>query len=1185
MTCDLAVHREGDVPYARRVTSMSCASCAADIPDGSKFCASCGVAVAGTGSVSGSQPEQRRFVTVLFADLVGFTTLAEQLDPEQAKRMIDSCFARLVDDVVAFGGRVDKILGDGILALFGAPVAHEDDPERAVRAALRMQRSLDEHVAARRRIAGASPAFGADLRMRIGINTGEVLVGSLAGGDYTAMGDVVNLASRLQAEAPPGKVLVGATTYALTSHAVRYEPAGELVARGREHATSAWIPIEATALPGARRRRGDVAMVGRRAELDLGRAALELATGVGTTQHVLISICGESGVGKSRLVDELLNHVRETADAVVLEGACVPYGEANVWWPIASALATFLGLEHHPTLDAVRELAMERAAHFAPHADDDERERVVEVFAHLFGHPSAIDRLDPPNARAAVHRAVSKLLELSTHKRPTVLSLDDLHWADPKLIDLLTHLVRALARHRFALVTAERPGGENEWPPRAERVSMIALNLQPLTRDETQHLAADLLPDHASDSRLLANLYERSGGNPLFLRELAALADTGAPEREVPDSLRSLIGARLDTLTIPQRQLLDNAAVLGTSGSTFGLEKFAEAMNQRYSTTTLVELDDLDLLEVHGSRWEFRSDSVREAVYQTLTKALRAERHAGVAFGMRHAHPSALDDLAHHAATAAELVRELGPVSGVPSNIATQAVSLLRTATERANQSGSLNVAVRHATRAIDLLPADGTAGLARAELRLLRGTALVEQRAYAPAHADLEAALDFATADDTQDVAMEGAVRQQLGSLHQAEGRPDLARVELGAAVEVLRSVERPDLLADALRARGFIELFGGSLVDAEWFLGEADAIFTDLGDERGMAWVEQHRAWISFLSGDMDAARIRLRHAAETMERIGDRNGVGWAFGLLAFVEFFQRNLDEAESLAALVEGEAEERGDTWAGAMMKVLLSNMRLWAGRLEEAISLADDARARFRALDDAYGTMQTLTPMLRAQIALGRTAAAQRTMEELMMFADTSSVGPLPLIAVAGAAMHRGDAATTINVATRALAEVAASGGDSNEAKISLAMGLAQAGRIDEALAALETASTFTQYAEHPFTASVASVIHALVDDAPAAMRAAQIVERDTGASYLDRVLAAIGTAAAHDRLGDHDAAERAANLAVRAATDAGDVVATALAARFYLRLTGRTHPADDERAQLADGWVTVLDSLVGAHA
>ena len=254
---------------------------------------------------------------MLFADLVGFTALAEHRDPETVKRLVDSCFQLLVDDITAFGGRVDKILGDGILALFGAPVAHEDDAERAVRAALRMQATLTHFV-------GTSGLSGsAEIRMRVGINTGEVLVGTVAGTEYTAMGDVVNTASRLQVAAPPGRILVGQTTYALTSQAILFEPAGELEARGREQNIKAWLAVEATVPPGSRSRRGrNGPLVGREPECAIGRAALDLVSSA--NRCVLLAISGENGVGEARHGVEHINYQHTSEDAAVEEGACVP---------------------------------------------------------------------------------------------------------------------------------------------------------------------------------------------------------------------------------------------------------------------------------------------------------------------------------------------------------------------------------------------------------------------------------------------------------------------------------------------------------------------------------------------------------------------------------------------------------------------------------------------------------------------------------------------------------------------------------------------------------------------------------------------------------------------------------------------------------------------------------------------
>ena len=393
---------------------MVCHSCGATVPAGARFCPTCGAPQAG-----GPQAEERRIVTVLFADLVGFTSLAEHLDPEQVKRLVDRCFERMVEVVAEFGGRVDKILGDGMLVLFGAPVAHEDDTERAVRAALRMQDGLGRLVTDLGR-----DSIG-QIRMRIGINTGEVLVGTLAGTDYTAMGDVVNLASRLQSLAPIGGILVGESTHALTSHSFDYEPFGELQPRGREQSLHAWLAKAATAPPGTRRRRRrDVCFVGRHNELTITDAAVDLV--VEHHRGLALHVNGENGVGKSRLVDEVISRLRDRGTITVLEGACVPYGVSNVWWPLANALSTYLDLDPAMPLDEVRAVGLARIGAMFPDHGIVGREQLVDVFAHLLGYPSAIDRLDPGSARSTIHQSVAQVLQAKADQGPVVLSIDDL---------------------------------------------------------------------------------------------------------------------------------------------------------------------------------------------------------------------------------------------------------------------------------------------------------------------------------------------------------------------------------------------------------------------------------------------------------------------------------------------------------------------------------------------------------------------------------------------------------------------------------------------------------------------------------------------------------------------------------------------------------------------------------------
>jgi tetratricopeptide (TPR) repeat protein len=372
---------------------------------------------------------------------------------------------------------------------------------------------------------------------------------------------------------------------------------------------------------------------------------------------------------------------------------------------------------------------------------------------------------------------------------------------------------------------------------------------------------------------------------------------------------------------------------------------------------------------------------------------------------------------------------------------------------------------------------------------------------------------------------------------------------------------------------------LFGGSLIDAEWFFGEADTLYRLLEDQRGLAWLEQHRAWISFLSGDMELARDRLNHAADALDKLGDRNGVGWAFGLLAFVEFFERHFAEAEALAELVIREADQRGDEWAVGMMQTLLADLRLWQGDLEEAANLADQARSRFKKLNDKFGLMQATAPLLRAQIALGQAGAAQRTTEELMTLAETSVQGPFPLMAVAGAAMHRGDGATAVAIAERALGVTdQIMNGAAFEPHVARLVGLLQLGRIDEAMVAF--AKLEPMALTHPFTNAAAALLYATAGSPVEALEHAGEVAHAAGATYLDEVFAYVGAASAHSQLNDKSQATLSIEAAVVRALDVGDVIAIALSTNAYQHLIGRPHPAFDQPTQLEAGWLELIGNL-----
>ncbi len=1100
--------------------------------------------------------EERRVVTVLFADLVGYTAISEHLDPERVKRLIEAAFERLISDINSFGGRVDKVLGDGIVALFGAPVAHEDDADRAIRAAMQMHESLSRFVHDQVDLDGP-------LQLRIGINTGEVVVGSVSGtADYTAMGDVVNVAARLQMLAPPNGTFIGDSTSALTSDEIVRELVDDLDVRGRSQTERVWRVV------GRQRRlpsvvtRPDRLFVGRATQRELLASVMTMVAG---GRSAVVSVSGEAGSGKTRLVSEALADF-PSRNVTVFAGVCAPYGENNVWSPIATALFRRLDLATTVPPDQLRELLRGKAVDlYGFDSADSQLDRFVEGTLHLMGYPSDLDRIPPAQSREALFTYIVDGIRRRTASGPVVLWIDDLQWADVLIIELLHRIARSLADRPLLIVTAQRDDADLAWPPSVDHPITVRMPLDPLERDEAARLVTSVVGETATDA-LVDQLYERSGGNPLFLTELAELSKANPTSTALPGSLRALIAARLDRLPASQRLILDNAAVLGTSGPIQALSQFAIEMQQEFDDNDLEVLADDGLIELDGSTWRFRSDVVREVAYQTLTKLVRAQRHAGTASVMAHSPVVSMDQVAHHAACAAELVAEIGPVPGVAGNITEQAIALLRDAARRSIDVGAFNQARRHATRALDLGVED--ADLAR-DLLLLRAAAQVERRSVELARADALDALDASLA--AGDRRHEATARRLLGILHQRDGDLPSARRELGASVDIFRELGDDIELAASLRERGLAEVFGGSLNDADWLLGEAEGLSERLGDRRGQAWVRQHQAWVAFLSGDTELAERRLLTAAQEFDLLGDGAGRGWAAGLLAYVRFYQGRFDEAEALATKVRAESAALGDPWAPAMMDSLVASIRLWTTRFSEAEELSRRALSSFRDLGDRFGTVQAMGPRLRSLVALGRAQEAERGMEEVLAISESFGDLSFPAMTAAGAAVHMGLGERAVVIAELALERGLTMGSNVAESRVTLALALCQAGCPEDALGHLHEVDPTSAYA-----ASVRALALAMVGDASGAIASAALVDEATP-TYLDRVVADVAAAAGEVMSDDRDAACERLVRADVTAREAGDVVARSLVLAATQALVDRT---EIEVGHLGPGWRRALSGL-----
>jgi class 3 adenylate cyclase/predicted ATPase len=1153
---------------------MKCSACGAAVAADARFCASCGRPLRAV-------DDERRIVSVVFADLVGFTALSEHLDPERVKNLVDRCFDRMAAEVTSFGGQVDKVVGDAMVALFGAPVAHEDDAERAVRAALRMQAALCEEA----------EAIGEHLQMRVGVNTGEVLVGAMrAAGSITAMGDVVNTASRLQTAAQPGQVLVGPATYAATRHTIAYEPVGLLAAKGREAPVDTWVAVAPTLPPGYRARRVDVPLLGRDTELGLLRHAVD--TSISHQRAQLVLLVADVGMGKSRLADEVAADAAARHGAVVREGRCVPYGEANVWWPVADALREGLGVAEGAGFDAATDAiraAVATAMGRSP--GDPEVRRTAEGLLTLMGYEPLGDQ-DPVTVRQEAGRALAVYAAASAERAPLILQISDLHWADAAVRTLIDDAFAAILHRPVVVLATARPSLLEEWTPRPGRHNVLVLHLDPLDREAAaellEHLVGAPVPAPVAEA-----LLDRSGGNPFYLEELVSLVDVEAttePGRVAapPDTLRGLVAARLDDLAPGVRAVLQDAAVIGQRGPMVGLREMARQMGRELDADTAVaQLVADEIMELEGEVWAFRSDLVREVAYQTITKTERAHCHLGIArfieakaADVRPRPPWVVDQLAHHYGVAVSLVSELGATgrsSSFPHDLADRARRWVVEAADRSRRDQALPTSIRLYTQALDLLgDVDGPnvrreAVAEAARLHLARGGAAAEGWDVPLARADAERALDLA--ERIGEAAQAARAVVVRGSVEQKEGDLDGAIASLSEAAERFRALDDLGGLGEALRQRGMVEIFGGRLAEAEASAEAALAAFEEVDDRSGVGWASQNLAWVAFVTGRPDEADRRLKVAVELFAELAETQGLAWSLGLLAFVRFQQRRVAEAEALGQQVLDEAMARNDPWATAMMRLLIASVSLWSGRTDQAVALAEQALRTFQRLGDRYGIGQASAVLGRSLVMDGRVEDGFALMHRAGRPDGVErGLGPaggqVARMAYLASSLQVGDperASAEMEELVEALAQLGGGAAWGDDLAVLRALHAAQGGDPEGAHRLLAGVSPDT---DDPNVLAAKALVEATSGHGDPATTAAAIDGLDW-ATYLDRTMAHLGVAlaAASSDTGQAEAQRRVslARSAVHATEDRVAQAVVELAAATVARRLGLPETAEVE--------------------
>src|SRR5919198_3537353 len=698
--------------------SRTCPSCGAPNPPGYAFCGSCGASLTEAPAPERAEPaaarEERRLATVMFADLSGFTSLSEQMDPEEVKAMAHELAQKMGEEVVRFGGTVMSVMGDAVMAVFGAPVTHEDDAERAVRAALAMRDSIEQETGS-----------GLPLQLHIGVNTGLVMAGVVGSGDrreYAVMGDVTNTAARLQSAAPPGTILVGEPTYLATAHAIDYEPVDPIDAKGKQEPVPAWRAVAARGRP-AERAPSAGPLVGRQAELELLERLWRQA--VEENQPRLVTIIGPPGIGKSRLVREFTPLVEQGGR--LYKGRSLPYGETTGYDAFSQLVQQAAGiLESDP-------VPLARAKLNRLVRDVVQEEDAPEVTAHLQVLLGLSSEGTPD--KMLLFFSVRRFVEGLARSVPTVIAFEDLHWAQPALLELVESLASRVRDVPLLLLAAARPELHDVRPTWGGGLARYtALPLEPLSESHCRVLAGSLLAA-GGDGDTLGTLVQTSGGNPLFLEELAAsVAERAAGVAAgLPTSVQAIIAARLDALPADERQVLQEASIIGRFFWRGALEAMTE--DPTGLDHVLDRLEGRDLIRrqprsrLAGDR-EFWIKHIltQEVAYQGIPKATRRAGHARVASYLEQAMGDRARDsaslLAHH-------WKEAGDKG--------KATGYLLTAAEIASRAWAKEQAVELYAEAIAMLEEGGDRN-ALQRTRLERAVAIVGGGAFAEGAVELDA-------------------------------------------------------------------------------------------------------------------------------------------------------------------------------------------------------------------------------------------------------------------------------------------------------------------------------------------------------------------------------------------------------------------------------------------------------------
>jgi class 3 adenylate cyclase/predicted ATPase len=984
----------------------SCPSCGFDNASSAKFCSECGAQLA---VLAPTRREERKVVTVLFADMVGSTERAERLDPEDVRALLAPYHARLRHELERHGGTVEKFIGDAVVAVFGAPVSHEDDPERAVRAALAIQEAIAE-------MNDADPTLA--LEVRIGVNSGETLVALDARpdlGEGIVSGDVVNTGARLQSAAPPGGILVDEHTFRATERAIEYEAHEPIAAKGKAEPVPAWRALGRRASFGIDLADSRSPLVGREDELDvlvsaLGRARTRL-------EPQLVTVVGVPGIGKSRLVRELFRVVDEDPELIHWrQGRSLPYGEGSAFWGLAEIVKAQAAILETDTADD----AVAKVAAVVRHLVTDETEGVW-IERHLLSltgvqQAKSSGQADLDESFAAWRRFLEALAET----QPVVVVFEDLHWADDALLDFVDSIVDRVTGVPLLVVGSARPELLERRPGwGGGKRNAATISLAPLSDEDTARLLAGLLRTPVLPAEQQAALLQRAEGNPLFAEEYARMLADGSDPAAAPETLQGVVAARIDALPEEEKELLQLAAVLGKVFWTDALARLSGADSwQLEERLHALERKEFVRREhrsaVAGSKqYVFVHALVREGAYGQMSRAARAGVHRRVADWLETLPRDRADDrieiLAHHLLEAIEYSRAAGLDT---ADLLPRAAKALRESGDRSWSIGALNAAIGFYTRLRELDPsvdedpyfllslglalAMGTfeeAGASELEraAQALQGSdpaaaaqATITRGEYIWQRGDQDGAFAYfdrarALAENAPLSPQKLYVVAQVSRFLALAGRYEEAGEQVEQAIAMAEELGDDELLGDSLNNRAVVY---ASLGDPRWEEDSTRSIEIALRTNSFRAT----RALINYGSHLVDTAGDLARAEAVTREglALGRKLGLGstamrWMLTNLAETIYLAGSWEEALELA---EQEIAS-GPHYVRQVAYGVRAGIRLSRGDDRGAAEDAEIALGDARAIRDPQALDPALVTAAAVAYRAGDTARANALLDEL----------------------------------------------------------------------------------------------------------------------------------------------------------------------------------------------------------